>query len=47
MNRVLPGALPPLILLIGAAAFESLRPPIAIHLALDIPVFYGKVCLGT
>jgi hypothetical protein len=21
--------------------------PIAIHLALDIPVFYGKVCLGT
>jgi len=20
--------------------------PIAIHIALDIPVFYGKVCLG-
>jgi membrane protease YdiL (CAAX protease family) len=25
----------------------SLLPPIAIHIALDIPVYYGKVCLGT
>ncbi len=25
----------------------SLLPAIAIHIALDIPVYYGKVCLGT
>jgi len=36
-------------LLLGALALRtrSLLLPIAIHLALDIPVFYGKVCLGT
>ena len=36
-------------LLLGALAVRtrSLVLPIAIHLALDIPVFYGKVCLGT
>ncbi len=35
-------------LLLGALALRtrSLLLPIAIHLALDIPVFYGKVCLG-
>ena len=33
-------------LLLGALALRtrSLLLPIAIHLALDIPVFYGKVC---
>jgi membrane protease YdiL (CAAX protease family) len=36
-------------LILGALALRtgSLLLPIAIHLALDIPVFYGKVCLGT
>jgi membrane protease YdiL (CAAX protease family) len=36
-------------LVLGALALRtgSLLLPIAIHLALDIPVFYGKVCLGT
>lgn len=36
-------------LLLGALALRtrSLLLPVAIHLALDIPVFYGKVCLGT
>lgn len=36
-------------LLLGALALRtrSLLLPIAIHLSLDIPVFYGKVCLGT
>ena len=36
-------------LLLGALALRtrSLLLPIAIHVALDIPVFYGKVCLGT
>jgi membrane protease YdiL (CAAX protease family) len=36
-------------LLLGALAVRtrSLLLPIAIHVALDIPVFYGKVCLGT
>jgi membrane protease YdiL (CAAX protease family) len=36
-------------LLLGVLALRtrSLLLPIAIHLALDIPVFYGKVCLGT
>lgn len=36
-------------LLLGALALRtrSLLLPIAIHIALDIPVFYGKVCLGT
>jgi membrane protease YdiL (CAAX protease family) len=34
---------------LGALALRtrSLLLPIAIHVALDIPVFYGKVCLGT
>ncbi|MEX0625863.1 MAG: CPBP family intramembrane glutamic endopeptidase [Chloroflexota bacterium] len=36
-------------LILGAIALRtrSLLLPIAIHVALDIPVFYGKVCLGT
>ena len=36
-------------LLLGVLALRtrSLLLPIAIHVALDIPVFYGKVCLGT
>lgn len=36
-------------LVLGGVALRtrSLLLPIAIHLALDIPVFYGKVCLGT
>jgi membrane protease YdiL (CAAX protease family) len=36
-------------LLLGALALRtrSLLVPIAIHVALDIPVFHGKVCLGT
>jgi membrane protease YdiL (CAAX protease family) len=36
-------------LLLGPLALRtrSLLLPIAIHVALDIPVFYGKVCLGT
>jgi membrane protease YdiL (CAAX protease family) len=36
-------------LVLGALALRtgSLLLPIAIHLALDVPVFYGKVCLGT
>jgi len=36
-------------LVLGALALRtrSLLLPIAIHVALDIPVFYGKVCLGT
>jgi membrane protease YdiL (CAAX protease family) len=36
-------------LILGALALRtrSLLLPIAIHIALDIPVFYGKVCLGT
>ena len=36
-------------LVLGALALRtrSLLLPITIHLALDIPVFYGKVCLGT
>jgi membrane protease YdiL (CAAX protease family) len=36
-------------LVLGALALRtrSLVLPIAIHVALDIPVFYGKVCLGT
>jgi membrane protease YdiL (CAAX protease family) len=36
-------------LALGALALRtrSLLLPIAIHVALDIPVFYGKVCLGT
>ena len=36
-------------LFLGALALRtrSLLLPIAIHLALDIPVFYGKVCLST
>ncbi|MBA3688303.1 MAG: CPBP family intramembrane metalloprotease [Chloroflexi bacterium] len=35
-------------LILGAMALRtrSLLLPIAIHVALDIPVFYGKVCLG-
>jgi membrane protease YdiL (CAAX protease family) len=35
-------------LILGALALRtrSLLLPIAIHIALDIPVFYGKVCLG-
>jgi membrane protease YdiL (CAAX protease family) len=35
-------------LILGAIALRtrSLLLPIAIHVALDIPVFYGKVCLG-
>ncbi len=35
-------------LILGALALRtrSLLLPIAIHVALDIPVFYGKVCLG-
>jgi membrane protease YdiL (CAAX protease family) len=35
-------------LIFGALALRtrSLLLPIAIHVALDIPVFYGKVCLG-
>ncbi|MEO8638401.1 MAG: CPBP family intramembrane glutamic endopeptidase [Chloroflexota bacterium] len=35
-------------LFLGALALRtrSLLLPIAIHVALDIPVFYGKVCLG-
>ena len=35
-------------LVLGALALRtrSLLLPIAIHVALDIPVFYGKVCLG-
>lgn len=35
-------------LVFGALALrtQSLLLPIAIHVALDIPVFYGKVCLG-
>jgi membrane protease YdiL (CAAX protease family) len=35
-------------LVLGALALRtrSLLFPIAIHVALDIPVFYGKVCLG-
>jgi membrane protease YdiL (CAAX protease family) len=35
-------------LVFGAVALRtrSLLLPIAIHVALDIPVFYGKVCLG-
>jgi membrane protease YdiL (CAAX protease family) len=35
-------------LVLGALALRSrsLLLPLAIHLALDIPVFYGKVCLG-
>jgi membrane protease YdiL (CAAX protease family) len=35
-------------LVLGALALKtrSLLLPIAIHLALDVPVFYGKVCLG-
>jgi membrane protease YdiL (CAAX protease family) len=35
-------------LILGALAIRtrSLLLPIAIHVALDIPVFYGKVCLG-
>lgn len=36
-------------LVLGALALRSrsLLLPIAIHIALDIPVFYGKVCLGS
>ena len=36
-------------LVLGALALRtrSLFLPLAIHVALDIPVFYGKVCLGT
>lgn len=36
-------------LLLGALAIRtgSLLLPIAVHVALDIPVYYGKVCLGT
>ena len=35
-------------LILGAFALRtrSLLLPIALHIALDIPVFYGKVCLG-
>ena len=35
-------------LILGALALRtrSLLLPIAIHVALDIAVFYGKVCLG-
>lgn len=36
-------------LVFGALALRSgsLLVPIAVHIALDIPVYYGKVCLGT
>ena len=36
-------------LLFGALALRtgSLALPIAVHIALDIPVFFGKVCLGS
>ena len=36
-------------LLLGALAIRtrSLLLPIAVHIALDIPVYYGKVCVGT
>jgi membrane protease YdiL (CAAX protease family) len=36
-------------LVLGALAIRtnSLLLPIAVHIALDIPVYYGKVCLGT
>ncbi|MEO8252563.1 MAG: CPBP family intramembrane glutamic endopeptidase, partial [Chloroflexota bacterium] len=30
-----------------AVRTRSLLVPIALHIALDIPVYYGKVCLGT
>jgi membrane protease YdiL (CAAX protease family) len=35
-------------LILGSLALRtrSLLLPIALHIALDIPVFYGKVCLG-
>jgi membrane protease YdiL (CAAX protease family) len=36
-----------LVLGVLALRTRSLLLPIAIHVALDIPVFYGKVCLGT
>lgn len=36
-------------LILGLIAIRtgSLLPVVAIHIALDIPVYYGKVCLGT
>jgi membrane protease YdiL (CAAX protease family) len=36
-------------LVLGALAIRtnSLLLPIALHIALDIPVYYGKVCAGT